>query len=127
MASFSPRVIASPDWADEPDSAVTWPILIGSAAKAGPDDPRDSSKNAAATADNPGNLVEFISWKRFIADLPDASSRRFIFVRGRFQLSPFCHARSEMNASTRAERFRFNEVRKYLLCCVTCQARQDFQ
>jgi hypothetical protein len=29
-------VIASPDCADAPESAATWPILIGSAAKAAP-------------------------------------------------------------------------------------------
>ena len=35
MAMVSPRVIASPDWAEAPDRAATWPILIGSCAVAG--------------------------------------------------------------------------------------------
>ena len=36
IATASPRVIASPDCADAPDRAATWPILIGSAACAAP-------------------------------------------------------------------------------------------
>src|SRR5215469_5870228 len=32
MARDKPRVIASPDWADPPESAATWPILMGSCA-----------------------------------------------------------------------------------------------
>ena len=34
IASDNPRVIASPDCAEAPESAATWPILIGSAAYA---------------------------------------------------------------------------------------------
>src|SRR5262249_31972828 len=32
MARLRPRVMASPDWAEPPESAATWPILMGSSA-----------------------------------------------------------------------------------------------
>jgi hypothetical protein len=47
MAIVRPRVIASPASADWPDSAVTRPILIGSAAKAACVSPTPMSAIAA--------------------------------------------------------------------------------
>ena len=52
IASDNPRVIASPDCAEAPESAATWPILIGSAASA---EAVPSTANAAPIASDRAN------------------------------------------------------------------------
>src|SRR5207253_6312915 len=56
MAMLSPRVIASPDWAEAPDRAATCPILTGSCAKAEP--AAHDKRRAVASANPPSRHIE---------------------------------------------------------------------
>src|SRR6516164_548708 len=63
MASASPRVIASPDCAEAPESAATWPMRMGSAAHAV--DAESDEATSAATA-NRCRLHAFSRWVHII-------------------------------------------------------------